>query len=395
MKIPTDNIEGYERARKVDPQVADNYIAHTHIGDPAGDAAMASLAGYDHGEVREILRAGMDQDFEVLKSAPAPMREFFESMVDPEWLDRSQFMPGRRMFHRNANIVLGSFVGGTLIEGFSTNISKSFFITGRVRDQGVRRLQQNNRHLVESFLPGGLERHGDGWKLSVRLRLIHCQVRRLLSESDEWDEEAWGIPLSSAHLGFALTAFSARLLKHMKRLGASYTDEERDSFMEVWRFIGYLMGIPETILFEKYEDALKLFEIGGMCEPEPGVESISMANSLINSAPLFAGLTEPKERRKFAKYIYGVSRAVIGNKLANQLKYPPTSTIGVLVFFRIKQRYERLMRNPRIRRIPVLSQIDRTIYDQFSTLISVSAFDDAGISYAVPDHVYNEESSEW
>lgn len=395
MRIPTDNIEGYERARAIDPKVAENYIAHTYVGDPVGDEAMVSLAGFGHGEVREILRAGMDQDFEALKSAPAPIREFFESMVDPEWLDRSKFMPGRRMFHRNANIVLGSFVGGTLIEGFSTNISKSFFITGRVRDQGVRRLQQNNRHLVESFLPGGLERDGDGWKLSVRLRLIHCQVRRLLSESDEWDEEAWGIPLSSAHLGYAITAFSARLLKHMKRLGASYSDEERDSFMAVWRYVGYLMGIPETILFEKYEDALKLFDIGGICEPEPGVESVSMANSLINSAPLFAGLTEPEDRRKFAKYVYGVSRAVIGNKLANQLKYPATSTLGVLVFFRVKQRYERLMRNPKIRRVPILSKIDRVSLDQFSTLISVSAFDDAGISYAVPDHVYNEESSEW
>ena len=120
-----------------------------------------------------------------------------------------------------------------------------------------------------------------------------------------------------------------------------------------------------------------------------------MANSLINSAPLFAGLTEPNERRKFAKYVYGVSRAVIGNKLANQLKYPPTSTVGVLVWFRVKQRYERLMRNPKLRRIPLMSHIDRATFDQFSTLISVSAFDEAGISYAVPDHVYNEESSEW
>ena len=68
-------------------------------------------------------------------------------------------------------MILGAFVGGVLIEGFMTNISKSFFITGRVRDQGIRRLQQNNRHLVESFIPGGLERDGDGWKLSLRIRL--------------------------------------------------------------------------------------------------------------------------------------------------------------------------------------------------------------------------------
>ena len=81
--------------------------------------------------------------------------------------------------------------------------------------------------------------------------------------------------------------------------------------------------------------------------------------------------------------------------MANQLKYPRTSTLGVLLWFRIQQRYERLMRNATLRKLPLLSRIDRRMYDQFSNLLVVSAFDEAGISYAVPDHVYNEQSSKW
>ena len=73
------------------------------------------------------------------------------------------------MFHRNSKLVLAAFVTGVLIEGFTTNIAKSFFTTGRVRDSGVRRLQNNNRHMMDIFLPGGLDRDGDGWKLSVRI----------------------------------------------------------------------------------------------------------------------------------------------------------------------------------------------------------------------------------
>ncbi len=395
VKIPSDNLPGYEKALAVMPEVAKNYVAHTYVGDPAGDEMMAELSQFGHAELREHIQAGMDQDEDALKKAPAIVREFFDGVTEPEWLDKSKFAPGIRMFHRNSKVILASFVAGVLIEGFMTNISKSFFTTGRVRDQGVRRLQQNNRHLVESFIPGGLDRSGDGWKLSVRIRLIHAQVRRLLKESDEWDVDAWGLPLNAAHLGFALTAFSARLLKHMKRLGASYTKEESASFMAVWRYVGYLMGIPETILIRDESEALKLFEIGMICEPDPGMESISMANSLVNSAPLLAEMTDPEARRAFSKYIYGVSRAVIGDKLADQLKYPKTSTLGVLLWFRIQQRYERLMRNATLRKLPLLSRIDRSMYDQFSGLLVVSAFDEAGISYAVPDHVYNEQSSKW
>ena len=140
------------------------------------------------------------------------------------------------MFHRHSSVVLAAFVAGVLIEGFTTNIAKSFFITGRVRDQGVRRLGQNNRHMTEIFLPGGLYRTGDGWKLSVRIRILHARLRHLLNSSEEWNTEAWGVPISAAHLGYAISAFSARLLLHMKTLGADYTPEEHASFMSIWRY---------------------------------------------------------------------------------------------------------------------------------------------------------------
>ena len=97
------------------------------------------------------------------------------------------------MFHRNSSVILAAFVSGVLIEGFTTNIAKSFFITGRVRDQGVRRLGQNNRHMMEIFLPGGMYRDGDGWKLSVRIRIIHARLRRLLNDSEDWEHRSLGV----------------------------------------------------------------------------------------------------------------------------------------------------------------------------------------------------------
>jgi len=387
MSIPSDYLEGYEKARLVDAEMADAYVEHIQVGDPDADAMMEALAAIPARDAHRFIEAGMEGDLDVLKDAPSVVVKFFDNLDSPpDWMDTAAFVPGIRMFHRNSRVVLVGFVGGVLVEGFATNISKSFFITGRLRDQGVRRLKQNNRHMLESFLPGGLDREGDGLKLSVRVRIIHAQLRRLLKQSDDWDFDAWGLPLSSAHMGYSITAFSARLLKHMKGLGATFDEEERASFMAVWRYIGYLMGIPETILFKDEEEALRVFRIGGMVEPPISLESIAMANSLIASAPYVAGIPDHEARVKLTDYAYKLSRALIGDPLANELKYPDARSLGVLLNFRNLGRLRRIMGKS-------FPKLVNNPYTYFTGLLEVSAYDEAGISYRLPDHVYAEESS--
>ena len=392
--IPSDYIEGYKKARAVNAEIADKYVAHTMIGDPEADALIEELAPLGQAQSSRLINAAMTmKDMAALMDAPPILMDFFEKAARPPvWVDLDEFDPGVRMFHRNSQLVLGAFVGGVLVEGFSTNIGKSFFITGRLRDQGVRRLQQNNRHIIEIFFPNGLAIDGDGWRLSIRIRLVHAQVRRLLRDSGEWDTEAWGVPLCSAHMGYSATAFSARLIQHMKSLGAVFSDEERESFMAVWRYTGYLMGIPETILFQQEEDALELFEIARMCEPAPDFESIAMANSLVNSAPLVIGITDPHQRRQLSRYVYSVSRPLIGNRLADELKYPWTPVVGVLPWFRLQNRFNKLAEEF----IPRLTHRASTAnFKNFTSLLEAAAYDDAGISYRLPDHAYAEESSDY
>ena len=388
MKIPTDYTIGYEKARAIAPDIADKYVAHTLIGDPLGEEMAADLEAFSASESERLIQAAMNEEGEeALRDAPDSLRRFFkEAETPPEWLDYSAFAPSVRMFYRNSQIVLAAFVAGVLIEGFTTNIAKSFFITGRVRDQGIRRLGQNNRHMMEIFLPGGMYRHGDGWKLSLRIRIVHARLRRLLSDSEDWDKEAWGEPISAAHLGYAISAFSARLLKHMKTLGATYNKEEYDSFMAVWRYSGHIMGIPQTILFQDADEALKLWKIALTCEPDSPIESIVMAHALVNSAPLIAGATELQARRSLARYVYRLSRGLIGKEFAESLMYPPISPFGAVWWFRTQQRYGHVLN----KLLP--GRREDSNFSKFTSLLSTSLFDEEGIRYTLPDRVYAEES---
>ena len=335
-------------------------------------------------ELHLFIGAGIEQEEEVLRKAPQALRDFFDKAnLPPPWLDYNAFHAGIRSFNVNVDLMLAAFVAGVLVEGFATLIAKSFRITGRV-GATTRRLQQNNRHLMEIFFPSGLSRDNDGWKLSVRIRFVHARIRCLLAHSDQWNHEAWGTPLSAANLGFAISVFSKRLLDHAALVGAEFTEEEKISVIDVWRYSGYLMGIPETILYQDREEAEKIYQIAHLCEPPPDADAIIVSNTLIRSIPDVAGIDKPSERKRVIALAYRISRALIGNELADQFEYPKSWGRGTLFVFRFKQHLLRLLKG---------SQLVKS--DNFTQLLQISIYDRDGVSYRLPDHVLQSKSSDW
>ena len=383
MTIPSAYVEGHKTARLHDEAFADNYVRHTMIGDPELDPIMDELSSLPTDKLHRYIGAGIEQHEEVLREAPQILRDFFDNLENPPWLDFEEFRPGIRAFYANVNLMLVAFVTGVLVEGFSTMIAKSFSITGRVAST-KRRLQQNNRHMMDIFFPGGLLRDGDGWKLSTRIRFVHTRIRNLLNNSDDWNHEAWGMPVSAAHLGFAISVFSKRLVEYSLQVGANLNEEEQESVIKVWRYTGYLMGIPETILYTSSEEAVKIYKIGYMCEPPADAESIGVANMLIQAIPNVADITDPEEQKNLREQAYRLSRALIGDRLADQFEFPKISTFGTLWMYRMKQRLNRILTSKQVLRS-----------DNFSQLLQISVYDDVGMSYKMPDHVRSSKSIKW
>lgn len=380
---PQSYIDGYARVGAVDREAADNYIRHTLIGDPELDPVMEELATMSTGDLHRFVGAGIERQDHIFQGAPQVLRDFFYSLEEPAWVDQDSFFPGVSVFHKNADLMLAAFVTAVLVEGFSTLIAKSFRITGRVAFT-KRRLQQNNRQLVDIFMPGGLGRDGDGWKLSTRVRFIHARIRFLLTRSDEWDQESWGIPLSAANLGLAISIFSERLVHYASLLGATFKEEEEESVLAVWRYAGYLMGIPESILYTDDVSARRIHSVGFMCEPEPDDDSATMANALIQSIPEVAAITDPLEKERTLTLAYRLSHALIGTRLATSYRYPKRAFWGTLVLFRTKQRLQRFLKR---------DQIIRS--GNFSQLIQIGAYDRGGLSYKLPDHVHASKQTPW
>lgn len=384
IELPSAYRLGYAEARKHNESLAEIYIKHTTIGDPELDPIFAELSSIPHSQLHRYIEGGIEQNEAKIKGAPKELREFFYRLeTPPEWVDKESFLPGIRAFYANVDLMLIAFVTGVLIEGFATLIAKSFNTTKRT-ETTTRRLKQNNRQMLEIFYPGGLDRNEDGWKLSTRVRFVHARIRNLLAKSEFWDEDSWGTPVSAANLGFAISIFSKRMVEFSVKVGSKYTEEEKRSVIDVWRYAGYLMGIPESILFKTIKEAEEIFLIGRMCEPPPDHDSVEMANTLIRSIPHVVGIEDPVEQKELVKLAYRLSRAFIGNKLADSLQFPKSSTLLTLFVFQLKEK---------LKRSRLGEQHTRSV--NFSSLLEISAYEDSGLSYRMPSHVHEKKSIDW
>ena len=239
--------DGIERARALDADLADRYAEYTTVGDPLADAAIESISHLPQREVHRLVAAGMERDGEALASRA---RRLCRALRCAErgrrrGSTRTRRCPDGARFTGIPDLFIPAFFVVTL-QNAATLISKAFYMTGRVTtEHGLRRIRQNTRHLIEIMLPGALDREGEGWRLSVRIRLVHAQVRRLLRESGGWDEDELGAPVSSAHVALSAANFSATMIKQATRLGARMNAEERAGFMQTWRYASWLIGTPD------------------------------------------------------------------------------------------------------------------------------------------------------
>ncbi len=389
LTVPTAFEDGYEKAKKLNPGLAETYIEHITVGDPIADSLMEELADLTQQQEHRFIMAGMQGNEEVLAQAPKSLRDFFEEMKQPPaWLEPEKFEAGRRSFHEHSDLFIPAFFLVT-VQNAASLIAKSFHATGRVvSDFGLRRIRQNTRHFVEIMLPGALVDQGDGWRLSVRIRLVHARLRKLIRESEDWNAASWGEPISAAHQGLASANFSATMLENARKLGARMNKKTRNSFMQIWRYASYLVGTPEALLFEGDEAKTREFlKIAGICEPPPSKESAMIANALVRALPEIAGKIHPADQEKMLKHVFRVSRAVLGNELADKLALPKCNTAGFLQTLRLLRQMYGLSHKA----APDFANKWRG--QNFVFLLEASMLDD--IKYQLPDHVRVEQSIEY
>ncbi|PRC50869.1 DUF2236 domain-containing protein, partial [Mycobacterium sp. ITM-2017-0098] len=86
-----------------------------------------------------------------------------------------------------------SLIGGYRFGGPTDLLVETGGLTGRTT---VRRLAETQKWAVAAHRVGLRHRDGEGFKLTVHVRLMHALVNHQFEKNGRWDIARWGLPIN-------------------------------------------------------------------------------------------------------------------------------------------------------------------------------------------------------
>lgn len=303
---------------------ADKYIALLWCADPLADAVVDVFARLEEAAWRQLLDRALNDGIDSVPDAPAPLRALFAQLDRvPFWADRDQCNLGGATFLRcRLGFVALAMSSLPLIYSWPAG-NKPLALSGHLVHRASQRLKDTTRYVFAICQPDGLARFSDGFKMTVKVRLIHSQVRRLLRQSGQWRDEVWGAPINQCHLAGTNLLFSVGVLDALRRIGYLFKPAEREALIHLWRCAGYLLGVDDELLVAGEWEAHRLLDLIFTFEPKPDDDSRALVNALMQTS--FDYLRGFKVARPCSMNLcYGIARALIGDERANALGFPKT-----------------------------------------------------------------------
>jgi hypothetical protein len=299
----------------------------TKVDGPA-DLVVDAIEALPKGEGWRLFEQGLRGGSRVIPDAPRAMRDLLDEVCEiPAWVDWSTCDRGGEMLMRVG--VLGGAVLGSnsLVLGYASPAgNKPLVLSGRLKEQALRRLNETARFVQAVCRPGGMRPFADGWQITVKVRLIHAQVRRMILRSGKWNEAAWGAPVNQHDMAGTTLLFSVAIMDGLRKLGVRIDSEEGERYIHLWRWVGRVIGVDPQLLPVSEPDAMRLADLIAATMGAPDQDSRDLTKALFDAA--WDGAVTPKQKRDAArKVLFGTTlcRELIGEEMADALRVPRTN----------------------------------------------------------------------
>lgn len=304
---------------------AHRVAAFLNVCDPLADACVDAFAELPAGRGFELVSRAIADGIDRVPDAPPALRALFASLDRvPAWVDWD-------VVDRGGELLLRSGPLGAMVLGFRSLViayaapggNKPLVLSGRLTDNAGRRLAETGRYVHEVARPRSLRRDGEGFAITVKVRLMHAQVRRLVRRSGKWQSDAWGEPVNQHDMLGTALVFSVAMIDGLRQLGFRLSDDEVHGYIQLWRYASHLMGLDHELLFSTEREGRRLGDIIAALQGPPDEDARALVAALFSS-----GLGDPKSRaeaiflRGYRRFVQGLSRGFVGDELADGVALP-------------------------------------------------------------------------
>ncbi|MEI7716651.1 MAG: oxygenase MpaB family protein [Mycobacterium sp.] len=320
-----------------DPHLLDRIGRALMKRDEPGAALVAAIRRGTSDPTRVTMRqfnTALESGVDAVPDCPDELRRFFDVLEDtPDWVDFELINAGARAYRSYGPNVRDVMADLSLIGGYRFGGPPDLLVkTGLLAGAGALRRMGETVHWSTAISENdGLRRYGEGFKLTVHVRLMHAVVNHNYEIDGRWDTDQWGLPINQADQGWTLGLFSSVLLRGLRRLGVRVTSAESRAVMHLWKYVGWLMGVGDDFLrdSESDQDRLQyhfLLSQGPLTSAGP-----HLANAIVDAERGLHFPSLPRLRRAYAHFRrLSMLRFFLGRESMRELELPPTPPVAAI-----------------------------------------------------------------
>lgn len=243
----------------------------------------------------------------------------------PTWYDEGRIIKGQTIFENYAMSIMTLLGVMSLPYCYAASPgNKALYLTEKMRKSPGKRLAETGEFTISVLRRGSLQKNQAGIFHITKTRLIHSMARYYL-QKDSWDK-SWGIPINQEDMAGTNMAFSYVILTGLQLSGIILSQQQKEDFLFVWRYIGYHLGIEESLLPENFQEARALSETIKKRTLQKTEEGIILTQELVN----YYKSVLPKRQ---AEFVESQIRYYLGNEVAEYIGMPAYSLKDRLVNF--------------------------------------------------------------
>lgn len=271
-------------------------------------------------EIEQYIRNGVSENDEVPQSVK---KMFAQTQEIPNWLDYDLIKSGAELCMRSNLDSLISLRDYCLIGGYDyAYLNKPLIATEALKKGAVKRLSETLDFWVNVTRYDALEIHKKGYEFAIKTRLIHSYARLSIKKHyKNWDTN-WGEPINSWDMMATYVGFSLVFLHSLHKLGNTFSEQEEKGLFHLWKYVGYLLGIPENLLPDNKKQATEYFYLWTSIQPPSDKDSVLLAHSLLNES-LENPILKFEFQRKNLRYLHiCCTWFLLGENVCKRLQIP-------------------------------------------------------------------------